>query len=255
MVPVPELADLNALRASEFERQQSFWLTGGLVAVHADSRSRDGVWQAMQRKEVYGTSGDRILLWFDLVNPPGGDGVAPMGSELEMNQAPRFRARALGALEQKPGCPEHSLGALSPERIAYLCKDECYNPGDRRKKITRIEIVRIRPQSRAGEPIAPLIEDPWLRLFCPGDPAGCSVEFEDPVFARTGRDTIYYARAVEERSPAVNGAGLRCSYDADGICVAVEPCHADDRTPESDTCLSEVEERAWSSPIYVDFGG
>ena len=56
-------------------------------------------------------------------------------------------------------------------------------------------------------------------------------------------------------SPAVNGDNLRCVYDAEGNCTEIRPCHPDFRTPDSDECLADVEERAWSSPIYVDFGG
>jgi hypothetical protein len=248
-----QVRGLGAFRIAETERQNSFWLTGGLVAVHAEGRSRDGIWNALQRKETYGTSGDRILLWFDLVNPPGGEGRLPMGSEVALGEAPRFEARAVGALKQKPGCPDFSTGALTPERIAYLCKGECYHPSDERKLVTRIEIVRVRPQRAKDEPLRPLIEDPWRTFHCPPDPAGCSASFEDPDFAAGARDAVYYARAVEEPSPAVNAANLRCSYDAEGNCVSMNPCWGDWRTPASDTCLSETEERAWSSPIYVDW--
>ena len=64
---------------------------------------------------------------------------------------------------------------------------------------------------------------------------------------------IYYARAIQEPTAAVNGGGLRCEYDAEGVCVAVNPCYGDYRTDRSDDCLSPNEERAWSSPIYVDY--
>jgi hypothetical protein len=122
-----------------------------------------------------------------------------------------------------------------------------------RRLVTRIEIVRIRPQITKGEPMDPLIEDPWKTLACPPDRAGCSVEFDDPDFPALGRDVVYYARAIEEKSQAVNAANLRCTYDAEGNCVSMNPCWGDWRTPASDTCLGETEERAWSSPIYVDW--
>ena len=243
---------MGAFRIAETERQNSFWLTGGLVAVHAESRTRDGVWNALQRKETYGTSGDRILLWFDLVNGPVA-GRTPMGSEVAMSESPHFEVRAIGAFQQKPGCPDFSTSALTPERLQYLCKGECFNPSDVRKLITRIEVVRIRPQRTKGEPMKQLIDDPWKTFHCPPDRNGCQVSFEDPDFATLGRDVVYYARAIEEASPAVNAANLRCTYDAEGNCVSMNPCWGDWRTPASDGCLADTEERAWSSPIYVDW--
>jgi hypothetical protein len=235
----------------EFERQASFFLTGGLAAAHSTGRDRGAIWDALQRREVYGTSGDRILLWFDLLNAPSGARV-PMGGEVKMNGAPSFEVRAVGALRQAPGCPDSSASALGAERLKHLCRDECYNPTDERKLIARIEVVRIRPQATPGEDVAGLIEDPWLVHACPADPAGCTFRFEDPAHASDGRDALYYVRAIEEPSKAVNAGNLRCEYDGDGNCVKVKPCHGDFRTDEDDDCLAETEERAWSSPIYVD---
>jgi len=246
-----QVRGLGAFRIAETERQNSFWLTGGLVAVHAESRTRDGVWNALLKRETYGTSGPRILLWFDLVKPSGER--LPMGSQLSFAETPTFEVRAIGSFQQKPGCPDFSTSSLSPERLEALCKGECYHPSDTRRLITRIEIVRIRPQISKGEPMQPLIEDPWKTFHCLPDRAGCTVKFDDPDFPGSGRDAVYYARAVEEKSEAVNAANLRCTYDADGNCVAMNPCWGDWRTPASDTCLAETEERAWSSPIYVDW--
>ena len=171
---------------------------GGLVAVHAVGRSGEAIREALRRREVYATSGPRILLWFDLLNGPRG--AAPMGSEVAMAGAPRFEVRAAGALLEEPGCPESARAALGPARLAELCAGACANPGDGRHAIAAIEVVRIRPQ-RSGEPGAALVEDPWRRIECAPTPAGCAATFEDPDFAAGGRDALYSARALEAPAP------------------------------------------------------
>jgi hypothetical protein len=231
----PAQSDAAFFGLLETERQSSFFLTGGLIAAHSTGRSREDIWDAMRRREVYGTSGPRILLWFDLVDPQTGD-RRPMGSEAEIGGAPTFQVRALGSFEQNPGCPDYATAALTPENLERLCGGECYNPSGQRRTITRIEVVRIRPQSTPGESVDALIEDPWKVLPCADDPAGCRVTFSDPEFETYQRDTLYYARAIEAPSAAVNHDGVGC------LGVAWE-----------DDCLGEVEERAWSSPIFVDY--
>jgi hypothetical protein len=234
----------------ETERSGSFFLTGGLAAVHARSRDRGEIFDALERRETYGTSGPRILLWFDLLDPNAPGGAWPMGSEVEISATPTFRIRAAGSFEQKPGCPASTTDVLTPERIASLCMGECYFPSDRRRPITRIEVVRIRTQLGANDEVMPLIEDPWKTLTCSGDPAGCQAVFSDPEFAAAGRGTSYYVRAIEAASPVVGADPLGCTLDAEGRCVDFDPCF--DR-PDDDDCLAPSEQRAWSSPIFVDY--
>ncbi len=244
-----DYATLPLQKRRDTERQASMYVTGGLVAVHAPARQRDAIFASLHRREAYATSGDRILLWFDLLNAPSGD--APMGSEVAMVDPPRFRVAAMGAFEQKPGCPPDTKAALGADRLERLCLGECYHPGDMRKPITRIEVVRVRPQLVPDEPIETLIDDPWRTYACPAEGAGCRIEFEDPDWPSLGRSAAYYVRAIQIPSPAVNGAGLGClRRDAEGRCVAVEACGSS--APDGEDCLADVEERAWSSPIWID---
>ena len=253
--PLPNfihLQDAGGFAGPYFERFSSFFGTGGLVAVHARGRHRQAIWDALQRKEVYGTSGDRILLWFDLLDADAGERLA-MGSSLRSDAEPEFEVNALGAFEQKPGCPADSLRALSHDRLQRLCAGECYHPGDQRKRIERIEVVRIRPQNSEGEAVGDLIEDPWRVLECPQSDISCTVRFSDPDYASAARDTVYYVRAIQQASPTVNGDQLRCERDANGQCIVVNPCRAAAPTAYTDDCLADVSERAWSSPIFVDY--
>lgn len=233
--------------ATEMERQASFWTTGGLAAVHAEGRSRTEIFDAMRRRETYGTSGARILLWFNTK-----DGI-PMGTSTEADTSPTFEVKAVGAHKQKPGCPEDAVSALGEGRIHKLCANECFNPSNERSKITRIEVIRIRPQNTPDEDVARLIDDPWKVHQCADTGGGCTFSFIDPEFADAQRMAAYYVRAIQEPTEMINGDNLRCTYDDKGNCVKLNICYGDDRVEANDECLATVEERAWSSPIYVDY--
>jgi hypothetical protein len=243
-MPLRPVLEGGGLRGND-ERTQAFLYPGGLAAVHSESRSRGDLWKAMNRREVYATSGPRILLWFDLLNGPDG-ATHPMGSEVELAHAPRFEVRALGSFEPKPGCPDWTLEGLGGDRIADLCHNECYFPSDVRRAIVGIEVVRITTQIALGEDVDPLIEDPWRRYDCEATPEGCVIRFSDEDFPDRGRDTLYYARALEEQRPAILGNPLRPRRNSEGEVEAIDLCDT------GDDCLDDVHERAWSSPIFVD---
>ena len=257
--PVDRSIDLRAqpllgLRAGfgafEAEREASFFTTGGLAAVHSKARDRNSIWEGLTKKETYGTSGDRILLWFDLIRE---NSIFPMGSTTSQTQNPVFRVKAVGAFEQKPGCPDYSSTNITDEEIERICKNECYNPSDKRKNISRIEVVKITPQKSPEESVDDLIFDVWKSFDCKPSQQGCQFEFTDDEFSKQSRDSIYYVRAIQEASPVVNAGNLRCSYNEKGECIKVNICYGDARTDKEDDCLSLSEERAWSSPIYVNF--
>ena len=79
----------SPLQLFEIERASAYFVTGGLVAVHSDGRDRHAIWDALEQKQVYATSGRRTLLWFDLLD--GGD-TLPMGSTTARSDTPRLRA-------------------------------------------------------------------------------------------------------------------------------------------------------------------
>lgn len=239
---------MSALQVDAESR--AFYYTGGLVAVHAEGRDRDSVWQGLDSRNVYATSGDRMLVWFDLLNGPAGP--VPMGSEVLLQETPKFRVRALGAFRQKAGCPEYVSESLGIERMQSLCGGECYNPEDIRKAITRIEIVRILPQVRPDEKIAPLIQNLWKVFDCPADGQGCEFEFEDPDYLAGQRSALYYARVIQEKEPLISGDPFGCEYDEQGNCIERTYCIGENATPDKQ-CIAEAEPRAWSSPIFLEF--
>jgi hypothetical protein len=236
------VAELPSHQQIYSERQASFFTTGGLVAVHSEGRSRQAIWEALHRREVYGTSGPRILLWFDLVDESGAR--SPMGSEVEAAH-PRFSIKALGALEQQPGCADPEDGGPPGDIATRVCLGECARPGATRTGLERLEIIRIRRQQTPDEDLADLIEDPWQTVDCPAEGA-CIAEVEDT--DALARPALYYVRAVQVATLGVNLGGLRC---ADADCTEMEPCYGDWRTDDADDCLAPGQERAWSSPIFV----
>jgi hypothetical protein len=245
-----EFAKVPGLRTVEAERQAAFLHAGGLAAVHADNRSREAIWDGLQRREVYATSGQKILLWFNAVDKAGAK--TPMGGRIAASQAPTFEVRAAGAFKQKPGCPDFTKAGLDESRIAKICSGECDNPSDERSLITRIEVVKIRPQATKGEALASLIQDRFIVHTCKPDANGCTFTFTDPDFATGKRDALYYVKAIQEPEPMINADPLKCERDAAGKCVKVNLCYGDYRSGPSD-CTASAEPRAWSSPIYIDY--
>lgn len=238
------------LQLVEIERQNSFWLTGGLAAVHSQGRSREQIWAALKRRETFATSGLRMLLWFDWTGQS--DEKMPMGSTVSTAVPGVFNVRVLGSFKQKPGCPDYAVDALGADRVQQLCAGECYNPASERHIVERIEIIRIRPQSYPGEALKDLIDDPYMVHQCDKSQSGCTLEFSDPDFSAGNRDVAYYARAVQEPQPTIHGDPLNCEFDEKGNCIKVNLCYGDYRSGDSE-CTDIKDARAWSSPIYLNY--
>ena len=231
------------------ERGASFYSTGGLVAVHAPKLERNAIYNSLYQREVYATSGERILLWFNLLDSE--NGITPMGRERNISQRPQFEVTAIGSFKQKPGCPEYVHTAMSAEEISRLCLNECYNPSNERNKIDRIEIVKITPTTELDS-ISNNIQDPWKVFTCNDKGEGCSANFFDDEYVLNNKSSLYYARAIQEPTNIVGGDPLRCELNEAGECIKIRPCYSSgpDFDPNDD-CLAPVGERAWSSPIFL----
>lgn len=218
---------------AEWERQQSYFYSGALVAVHALGRGRGAIWDSLQKRQVYATSGERIMLWFDLL----GDEEHPMGSEVTLATAPTFRVKAVGSWKQADGCAQELKDRAPAGFVDEMCYGECYNPTDERYAIQKIEVVKITPQTSPDQPLEELIEDPYWTFDCPADPAGCTAEFTDDAYVKDGRPALYYARVLQEPIDQFNAGTEACPYGYNA--------------GQSD-CMAMDFERAWSSPIFVD---
>lgn len=105
-----EIGDANSRGGDRILRYSWQYLASGYAAVWAESNSREDIWDAMKRKEVYGTTGPRIQLrffggWdFETADVEAADYVSigyqkgvPMGSDILKNdeqKVPRFMITA-----------------------------------------------------------------------------------------------------------------------------------------------------------------
>ena len=209
---------------------------GGLVGVWAEENSRDSIFDALRRKEVFGTSGPRIKPRFfgawDLPEELCGDPAmakrayqlaAPMGSDLpaKSGEAPAFlvAATADAGSAQFPGTPLQRLQVIKGwadaegnhhQRVFDVAGD-AHNGAD-------VDLENCEPR---GEGFAQL----------------CTV-WRDPEF-NPASSAVYYLRAVENPS---------CRYSA-RQCLALPEGQrpADCAEPAIDPV---IQERAWSSPIW-----
>ena len=121
--------------------------------------------------------------------------------------------------------------------------------------IAAIEVVRIRPQRTADEPVGAPDRGRLAAFRVRAGSGGLRGSVRGRRVRRLARATPSTTCARSRPpTPAINGANLRTEFDAEGRAVRVSPCLGGYRTPASDDCLAPVQERAWSSPIYVDSG-
>lgn len=212
---------------------------GGLIGVWAEENSRDAIFDALQRREVFGTSGPRIEPRFfagwqlppDLCGSPDMVGRAyasgvPMGADLPPGAgAPRFLVAASSdaGTSARPGTPLQQLQVVKGWYDAQ---------GNHHQRV-----YEVAGNGANGAAVDPATCEPRGEGF----EQLCAV-WEDPEF-NAAQSAVYYARAVENPS---------CRYTAHQ-CLLL-PAQA--RPADCDSPLFEpiIQERAWSSPIWYSAG-
>ncbi|MGB0619988.1 MAG: DUF3604 domain-containing protein [Myxococcota bacterium] len=215
---------------------------GGLAGVWAEENSREALFEAMRRRETYGTSGPRMSVRFfggfdldeDLCGDPalvakGYASGVPMGGELgasprrwfsRKGQAPRFVVSALA----DTGTEAHPGGLLQRVQIIKGWADD-----DGRIHQQVVDVAG--GDNDAGVDLSNCTPTgTGARALCG--------EWTDPDFD-PDRAAVYYARVVE--NPSCRQSGWACVEGPD------RPAWCD-----APATVKTTRERAWTSPIWVD---
>ena len=212
----------------------------GLAAVYATENTREAIWDAMERRETYATTGTRLIVRFfggwDFTSSDAHDRLpaligytkgVPMGGDL--NKAPKGKAPTflVAALKDPIGANLDRIQIIkgwldSKGRLHEKVYDVAWGDADRRKKGKNGKI------SAVGNTVD-VKNATWMNTI--GD-SELSAVWKDPDFD-AGQRAFYYARVVEIPTPRWT------AYDAKRL--GVKPLPGTRMT---------VQERAFTSPIW-----
>lgn len=216
---------------------------GGLVAIWAEENTRDSLFEALERREVYGTSGPRISLRFFAGDYE--DGLCAREDKTELAYA---RGAPMGSTVDR----EQLKGGDSMRFLVYAGKDSgtAEDPGG---DLQRIQIIK-GWLDKTGELQEEVYEVATAGTRAWVDPRSCErhgggaaqlcAVWEDHEFDPRER-AWYYARAVETPScrwtqQVCNANSVDCS-NPDAVPRTLAACC---------TYPDTIQERAWSSPIW-----
>jgi hypothetical protein len=216
---------------------------GGLAVIWAEENSRDSLFEAMRRREVYGTSGPRHVVRFfggwqlpadlcaqpDFVETGYASGV-PMGGDLPPRAAerPSFAVSALRdpGTARRPGVPLQRIQIVKGWLENGATREQVFEVAGNPENAASVDLETCTPRGEGSDSL-------------------CSV-WSDPHFDPQQR-AFYYARVVENPSCrwstyVCNERRVDCANPAN-VPVELAPCCDPSRA-------RTIQERSWTSPIW-----
>ena len=237
MFPGARLAGLPGMPAGQVQQIREFG-SGGLAGVWADENTREGIYDAMHRRETFATSGSYIRLRMfggfgltradldaaDFVERGYQRGV-PMGGDLSGapgTQAPTFLVRAL-----------KDPKSANLDRIQVV-KGWIDASGQKHEKIFDVAWAGDRKPGKDGKlpPIGNTVDAKTATYTNRIGAGELAAAWTDPEF-RPGERAVYYVRVLEIPTPRWS------TYDSVRL----------GKPLPKDLPLT-IQERAWSSPIW-----
>jgi hypothetical protein len=221
-----------------------FFNPGGLAGVWAEENTRESIWAAIQRREVFSTSGPRIVVRFfggfgyadglcesERFAEDGYAGGVAMGGELAgvAGRKPVFAVTALqdAGTEASPGTPLERVQIVKLWLDGSEVKEKVVDVAVSPHGIAELDTATCEPVKKGSASLCgQWTDDEW-------DPA---------------KSTVYYARVLE--APSCRWTGHLCAK------VKVD-CSNEDAIPEgfefccTDSIPKVQHERALTSPIWI----
>jgi hypothetical protein len=211
---------------------------GGLAAVWAEENSRDAVFEALKRRETFGTSGPRMAVRFF----GGWDYPEDMCEASDFVEKGYERGTPMGG-----DLPPRPQGAAAPGFAVMAMREADFGQTEG-TPLQRLQIIK-GWLNLEGDPVQKVFD-------VAGDPNnGASVDLDTCEAVGDGFDTLctvwsdpefdprerafYYARVVE------NPTCRWSTYDCIRLPMEERPDHCSD--PDID---KTIQERAWTSPIW-----
>jgi Protein of unknown function (DUF3604) len=241
--PSPTRWKVPLLKYADGKTVVSVWQeqTSGLGAVWARENTREAIWDALKRKEVYATSGDRPTIrvfagWdfvpADLARPDfaehGYAGGVPMGGDLSKSPAGKSPVFMVRALRDPEGANIDRIQIIK----GWLGKDGATQ--ERIYDVAVSEERKIGPDGRCMTPVGSTVDVANATYSNSIGAPFLSAYWKDPAFDQT-QHAFYYVRMIQIPTPRWT------AYDQKRFGIKM-----------ADNVPMATQRRAYTSPIWYE---